>query len=249
MPTITDSITTPQGTCPVTLATPDGAGPWPGIVMYPDAGGARATFTEMAARLAGYGYAVLVPDVYYRSPGWQPFDMRTAFADAGERRRLFAMIAGVTPDVMAADAQVYFDYLATRAEVSGRVFGTTGYCMGGRTSLVVAGRVPERVAAAMSFHGGGLAGDDPASPHLLAARMTAAIYVGGAENDPSFTAAQARKLEAALTAAGVEHTVESYAAGHGFAVPDNGSYDEPAAERHWLAMRDFFARYLPVKNT
>ena len=84
---------------------------------------------------------------------------------------------------MAADAAAFFDYLAARPEVSGETFGTTGYCMGGRTSLVVAGRVPERVAAAMTFHGGGLAADDPGSPHLLADKMRAAVYVGAAEND------------------------------------------------------------------
>ena len=63
---ITDTVTTADGTCPVTLHTPDGTGPWPGVVMYPDAGGVRPTFQEMAARLAGFGYAVLLPDVYYR---------------------------------------------------------------------------------------------------------------------------------------------------------------------------------------
>jgi hypothetical protein len=52
MPTITDTITTPDGSCPVTLAMPDGAGPWPGIVMYPDAGGVRPALQGMAARLA-----------------------------------------------------------------------------------------------------------------------------------------------------------------------------------------------------
>lgn len=244
MPTITDSITTSHGSCPVTLATPDGAGPWPGVVMYPDAGGARQTFTDMAVRLAGYGYAVLVPDVYHRTPGWAPFDMRTVFGDAGERRRLFAMMSKITPDVMAGDAKVFFDYLAARSEVTGQAFGITGYCMGGRTSLVVAGRLPERVAAAMSFHGGGLVSDDPGSPHLLADRIRAAIYIGAAENDPSFTAAQAQTLAAALAGAGVEHIIETYAAGHGFAVPDNGPYDEAAAQRHWVAMRDFFRRHL-----
>ncbi len=94
------------------------------------------------------------------------------------------MISKVTPDIMATDAAAFFDYLAARPEVSGESFGTTGYCMGGRTSLVVAGRVPERVAAAMSFHGGGLATDDPGSPHLLADRMQAAVYVGAAAERP-----------------------------------------------------------------
>ena len=244
MPTTSNSITTADGTCPVTLHTPDGDGPWPGIVLYPDAGGARQTFREMGDKLAGLGYAVLVPDVYYRDGDWAPFEMATVFNDEGERKRLFSMISKVTPDIMAADASAFFDYLASRPEVSGEAFGTTGYCMGGRTSLVVAGRVPERVAAAMSFHGGGLAADDPGSPHLLADQMKAAVYVGGAENDASFTEEAAETLDKALTAANVEHTIEFYEAGHGFAVPDNAPYDSAAAQRHWEAMKSFFGAHL-----
>lgn len=245
MPTIHDTITTPDGTCPVTLCTPDGDGPWPGIVMYPDAGGARPALQAMAERLASLGYAVLLPDVYYRNGAWAPFDMTAVFGDAAERDRLFAMMKAITPEVMAADAQAFFDYLAARSEVTGGRFGTTGYCMGGRTSLVVAGRVPDRVAAAMSFHGGGLAADgDPGSPHLLADRIQAAVYVGAAQNDPSFTPEQSAALEDALTAAGVNHIIEWYPAAHGFAVTDNAPYDRAAAERHWRAMETFFGSHL-----
>ncbi|WP_319455276.1 MULTISPECIES: dienelactone hydrolase family protein [unclassified Mycobacterium] len=240
MPTITDAIITADGTCPVTLSTPEGDGPWPGVVMYPDAGGIRQTFREQAEQLASYGYAVLVPDVYYRDGDWTPFDMQTVFADEDERKRLFGMISKVTPDLMAADAAAFFDYLEARPEVTGVTFGTTGYCMGGRTSLVVAGRVPERVATAMSFHGGGLASDDPGSPHLLADQMQATVYVGAAENDQSFTAEQGETLDKALTAADVEHAIEFYSAAHGFAVPDNPTYDPSAAKRHWEAMERVF---------
>jgi carboxymethylenebutenolidase len=212
--------------------------------MYPDAGGARQTFRDMGDQLAAYGYAVLVPDVYYRDGDWAPFEMASVFTDENERKRLFSMISKVTPDMMAADAGAFFDYLVSRPEVSGEVFGTTGYCMGGRTSLVVAGRVPDRVAAAMSFHGGGLAADDPGSPHLLADQMQAAVYVGGAENDASFTTDAAETLAKALTAANVEYLIEWYAAGHGFAVPDNAPYDQAAAQRHWDAMESFFGVHL-----
>lgn len=245
MPNITDTITTADGDCTVRLFTPEGEGPWPGVVMYPDAGGVRDTFYEMAAKLAGFGYAVLLPDVYYRQGDWAPFDMRTAFTDPEERKRLMSMIATVTPLKMDIDAAAFFDYLAGRPEIKGDKFGVCGYCMGGRTSLTVAGRAPNRVAAAASFHGGGLATDSPDSPHLLADEMKAAVYVAGAENDGSFTPEQAEQLDKALTAAGVEHTIETYPAAHGFAVPDNPPYDEAAAERHWTAMRDFFAAKLP----
>ncbi|MGC2343379.1 MAG: dienelactone hydrolase family protein, partial [Mycobacterium sp.] len=123
-------------------------------------------------------------------------------------------------------------------------FGTTGYCMGGRASFIVAGRLPGRVAAAASFHGGGLVTDGADSPHLRADQIQAAVYVGGAENDGSFTADHAEQLEKALTAAGVKHTIETYAAAHGYAVPDNRSYDADAAERHWTATREFFGAKL-----
>jgi carboxymethylenebutenolidase len=198
----------------------------------------------MAARLADLGYAVLLPDVYYRQGDWAPFDMKTAFSDDSERKRLMSFVGSISPDDWASDANAYFDYLAARPEVSGSTFGITGYCMGGRASLIVAGRVPERVAAATSFHGGGLVTDGSDSPHLKADQIQAEVYVGGAENDGSFTDDHAEQLEKALTAAGVRHTIETYPAAHGYAVPDNRSYDADAAERHWTAMRDVFGANL-----
>jgi carboxymethylenebutenolidase len=246
MPNITDTITTPDGECTVRLFTPDGEGPWPGIVMYPDAGGVRDTFGEMAAKLAGFGYAVLLPDVYYRLGNWAPIDMKTVFSDPEERKRLMSMIDSVTPDNMTLDAGAFFEYLGGRPEVSGDRFGATGYCMGGRTSLVVAGRQPDRVAAAASFHGGGLVSGSANSPHLLANQIQAAVYVAGAENDAAFTAEHAEQLGKALTAAGVKHKIETYPAAHGFAVPDHNTppYDSAAADRHWTATREFFASNL-----
>ncbi len=244
MPTISDTVTTTDGSCSVTLHVPDGDGPWPGIVMYPDAGGIRPTFDAMGDELAAYGYAVLVPDVYYREGSWKPFDMATVFGDEAERKRLFGMIASVTPERAATDAAALFDYLAARPEVSGESFGTTGYCMGGRISLVVAGRVPDRVAAAMSFHGGGLAAEDAGSPHRRAGDIRAAVYVGAAQDDQSFTAENGETLDQALTEAGVEHTIDWYPALHGFSVPDNPTYDEASAQRHWETMRSFFGSHL-----
>jgi carboxymethylenebutenolidase len=211
------------------------------VVIYVDAGGVRDTFSEMADRMARYGYAVLLPDVYYRHGDWEPFDMQTVFTDPDQRTRLMTMVGGWTPDMIASDANAFFDYLDQRPEVKGSRFGVFGYCMGGRASVITAGRVPDRVGAAGSFHGGGLVTDDPNSPHLLANQMNATVYVAGAENDASFTAENAETLDKALTAAGVEHMVEFYPAGHGFAVPDNPPYDKAAADRHWAALEKLFA--------
>lgn len=242
MPKTTDTAATPDGTCAVRLFTPDGPGRWPGVVMFPDAGGVRDTFDRMAAKLAGFGYVVLLPDVYYREGDWAPFDMKTAFGDPQERARIMFMIGTLTPDRVTRDADALLNYLASRPEVIGDRFGVCGYCMGGRMSVVVAGRLPDRVAAAAAFHPGGLVANSPDSPHLLADRISATVYIGGAENDPSFTADHAEKLDKA--SAGVPHRIECYPAAHGFAVPDNPSYDAAADERHWAAMTETFGAAL-----
>lgn len=237
------SIPTADGTCPGTLHIPANT-PAPAVIMYPDAGGARETFQQMGERLAGLGYVVLVPDVYYRSPGWAPFDMNSVFGDDGERKRLFSLMKGLTAQMSIADAGAFLDFLASRPEVRAGGVGTTGYCMGGRISLTVAGH-HDRITAAASFHGGGLAPEsDPDSPHLLAGNVKATVYVGGAEKDASFDDDQKARLQAAYDGAGVTSTIETYPALHGYAVPDNPTFDEGAAERHWQAMEQLYGSVL-----
>ncbi len=237
MPTIEVEVPTPDGVAAASFHTPEGSGPWPAVIMYPDAFGARTVFRDMGDRLAGEGYAVLVPDVYYRAGGYKPFSVDTAFTDPDERARLGALAGALTGDRVGEDARAFATFLDTRPEVAAGPLGTTGYCMGGRISLIVAGRLGERIGAAASFHGGRLAlEDDPDSPALLAAAVHAVVYVGAASNDPSFDDDQEVRLHDVYEAAGVEHTIERYGAAHGFAVVDNPTYDEAAAERHWAAM-------------
>ncbi len=245
MPRLDVEIPAPDGTAQGTLHIPDGDGPWPGVVIFPDAYGLRETMSRMGDKLAGLGYVTLVPDVYYRNPGWAPFDPDTAFSDQDERGRLFGLMGGLTNDLITADATTYADFLLARPEVSGSAIGTTGYCMGGRMSMVAAGTLGSKIAAAASFHGGRIAVDgDPSSPHLAADNISAVVYVAGAIEDGSFTGEQAELLRGSLEKAGVTHTVEFYDAHHGFAVPDNGTYDEAAAARHYEALASLYGSNL-----
>jgi carboxymethylenebutenolidase len=238
-------IPTPDGSSAGTLHIPDGDGPRPGVLIFPDAGGARETFRDMGDRLANTGYVALIPDIYYRAGEWEPFDIATVFTDPQQRTRLFGLIRTLTNDRIIADAAAYTDFLLARPEVSGSAIGTTGYCLGGRMSLVTAGGLGRKIAAAASFHGGRLAvDDDPSSPHLAADSITATVYVAGAQDDDSFTKAQAELLEGALTDAGVDHTVELYPAHHGFAVADNPTYDAEASARHWRALDALYRTHL-----
>jgi len=240
-------VPTPDGRSSGTLHLPDGDGPWPGVLVFPDAGGARETFRQFGDRLAGMGYAALVPDIYYRAGDWAPFDMATMFGDEQERARFVTLTSPLTNDGIVADARAYAAFLLARPEVAGQAIGTTGYCLGGRMSLVAASGLGPMIAAAASFHGGRLAvAGDPSSPHLGAGQVTATVYVAGAQEDQSFTAEQAELLDGALATAGVSHTVEFYPARHGFAVPDNPTYDEQASERHWQALHDLYRSSLPA---
>ncbi len=237
-------IPTPDGACDASLHTPTGKGPWPAVIMYPDAGGVRATFHAMAQRLADLGYAVLLPNLYYRVGEFEPFDVRTVFTDPAERARLMGLASSVTEEGVARDTEAMLDFLAVQPEVTGTKVGTTGYCMGGSFALTAAGRFPDRVAAAASFHGGQIASTSADSPHLLAGTMTAKVYIAGAENDASFDAEQFARMSAALTDADVDHVLVTYPAAHGFAVPDNPTYDDNAAARHWQALEDLYASTL-----
>jgi carboxymethylenebutenolidase len=236
----------PDGHSDATLHVPGGEGPWPAVVVFPDAGGARETIRAMADRLAAMGYVALVPDTYYRAGEWAPFDVATIFTDPDERARLGGLTSVLTNDRVVADAGACADFLLARPEVTGSAIGTTGYCIGGRMSLVAAGGLGDRIGAAASFHGGRLAvEDDPASPHLAANGITATVYVAGAVDDRSFTPEQAELLRTALTDAGVAHTLETYPAHHGFAVADNPTYDARAADRHWAALESLYGSALP----
>lgn len=238
-------IDTPDGTATASLHVPDAPGPHPAVVMYPDAGGLRDVMRQMGDRLAGMGYVTLVPDVYYRQPGWAPFDMRSAFGDPAERERIMGMVRGLSATMVRLDAAAFADYLLGLPETSGDAVGTTGYCMGGRHSLIVAAHLGKKVAAAASFHGGNLAApDDPDSPHHQASAITATVYVAGATNDRSFPDEQRERLAAALTAAGVRHTVETYPAPHGFTIRDTPAHDEAAEGRHWDALASLYGSAL-----
>lgn len=241
------SIRTKDGSCPAHVLTPEGAGPWPPVIMYMDALGIRPAILDLAARLAGNGYVVLVPDLFYRFGPYGALDPKAVFA--GDFRAVIGPMTGTTDNAKAAeDTKAFIDYLDRRGDVRPPKIGTIGFCMGGGMALTAAGKFPDRVAAAASFHGGNLATDAPTSPHLLAPEMKAEIYVAGADNDQSYPPEMAERLDEALTDAGVTYRSEIYAgAAHGWMKPDFPVYDREAAERGWKALLELFDRTLKAR--
>ena len=135
-----------------------------------------------------------------------------------------------------ADTSAFLEYMSTEPDVKPGGIATTGYCMGGRMSLIAAATYPDKIVAAASYHPGGLVTDKPDSPHLLAPKIKARVYVGRASDDQGFTDEQHKALDEALTKGGVEHVIEKYPAKHGWVLTDTPVYDAECAERHWTTL-------------
>jgi carboxymethylenebutenolidase len=211
------------------------------VLVFMDGLGIRPAVLEIGERLAAHGYFTLVPDLFYRSGPYAPMDPHVVFGDPEQRKILMEkFVAPATPANVMADTRAFLDYLAAQADVKTGGIGTTGYCMGGLMSLTAAGTFPDRIAAAASYHGGRLATDAADSPHRLAPAITARVYVAGATDDPSFPDDMKARLDDALTAAGVDHTIDTYPARHGWVFRDTPVYDAAASERHWQTMLALF---------
>jgi carboxymethylenebutenolidase len=249
MPTEPFSLLTAHGVMDTHLTTPEHGGPWPAIILYMDAMGVRPALIGMAERLASHGYAVILPNLYYRHGALPAVDTQAYGLGGAERERVFALMHSLTHAGVMSDTRAMFEFIDRQPSISRGPIGALGYCMGGGFGLTAAGTFPDRVGAVASLHGAGLATDAPDSPHLLADKCRAALYIGVAGIDPLFPDEQRERLEAALTQGGCRFTIEVYpGAKHGFSVTGHPVYDEQASERHWRAVLDLFAREIQRRS-
>ncbi len=237
----------------VDVRTPDGvadcyfvhpvSGSHPAVLIWPDAFGLRPAMKQMATRLAGSGYSVLVVNQYYRSQK-APIVDSTNFAEVRETVR--PLMASLNADTHVTDAKAFVSFLDSQPSVNGsRKVGTMGYCMGGPITMRTAAAVPDRIGAGASFHGGGLVTDRPDSPHLLVPKMQAHYLFAIAENDDERQPEAKDILREAFAKAGLPAEIEVYeGAMHGWCPPDTQVYNEAQAERAWSRLLALFERAL-----
>ena len=236
------SIKTPDGICDAAFIHPS-IGTHAGVLIWPDAFGLRPTMREIGRRLAAEGYAVLVPNPFYRVAKAPVFETAANFdfQDRAAFDKLRPLMGSVNaPGAAEKDAAAFVAFLDAQPQVDkSKKIGTQGYCMGGPLVVRTAAAVPERIGAGASFHGGGLVSDKPESPHLLAPKIKARMYFGVASNDDQKQPDAKDKLKDAFAAAKNPATVEVYPAKHGWCVSDmpieSGApiYSKPDAEQAW----------------
>ena len=226
----------------------DGSGAYPAVILYMDAPGIREELRNFCRRIAGEGYYVLLPNMYYR-PGTTAFEYSELMAPASAAatmKKMFAAMSSLTNELVMRDTRAMLDFLGTQSAVKPGAKGCIGYCMSGQYVVSAAGTFPEDFAASASLYGVSIVTDKPDSPHLLADKIRGELYIGFAETDEYVPDSVIPDLVAALDANGVTHRTEVWPnTHHGFCFPERGpAYAEDAAEKVWTLVFDMYARRL-----
>lgn len=178
------------------LGIPDGAGPFPVVVVVHEVFGIDESMRAQVAKLASLGYLAIMPNLFSRG---------------GARKCLTATFKALT----AQKGQAFEDVAAAREfasklpQASDKV-GVIGFCMGGAFALILAGRGYD--VSAVNY------GQLPKNlDEILSVACPIVGSFGGA--DKSLKGA-AQKLEKALEDHGIAHDVKEYpGVGHAFLNP------------------------------
>lgn len=239
-------LTMPDGTADAVLFSAEPSRPLPGVLHLPDIGSIREAHRQMARRLAAEGYAVLLPNPFYRSRRPPVFDFPRKMGEPRTMERFAELVGPMTPDAQQRDIAAYVDHLVAQPEVRLGAVGAVGYCFSGALALRAAAARSSLMVAAASFHGGGLyKANDPGSPHLVLPQVAARLYFGHADQDASMNAEAIAHFDQALEDWGGQYESETYTgASHGWTVPDNPAYNQPEAQRAFRKLTELFAATL-----
>ncbi len=219
--TITD-IATPDGAMEAFVCRPERGAPTPAVLMLMDAPGIRDELYDMARRLATVGYAVLLPNLYYRAGRDTKYNSEQVLEKgSAEQQRMRAVRTKMTIPPVMNDVAAMLAYIDADPAISSGPVGTHGYCMSGPYSLAAAARFPDRIAAAASFYGTWLVNEEAEeSPHLTLGKAAGELYISCAEHDELAPLDMVKTLKGLFDASGNSGELEIHlGVHHGFAFP------------------------------
>jgi carboxymethylenebutenolidase len=230
-----ESVEVPGGSFDLDVWLPE-AGTGPGLLLIQEIYGVSEYIRAVAEDLAGLGYVVGAPDLFWRLER----RYQAAHDEAGLNRSL-QMGQRFDAEQGVADSVAALAHLAAQPEVGGGL-GVIGFCLGGTIAYFVAAQ--SDVAAVVSFYGSGV----PDSLDALD-RITAPVLFHFGGSDPYIPRDQVSRVEQA--AAG-KHNVEVHVeedAGHAFhnRMAPMFHMAEPAA-RAWRRTEEFLQRHLPTRR-
>ena len=212
-------------TTPGFLATPEGSGRFPGLVVIQEWWGLVPHIKEVAERFASEGFIALAPDLYHGQAASEPDEARKLAMELDRGRAVAEIVAALT-------------YLQSLEQVTPQKIGLVGFCMGGSLTVAAAAACQD-VGAAVVFYG--------IPPDLDIVRTIRAPLLGlyGAD-DHGIPVERVGALEAELRKQGVEHEIHIYPdAGHAFFNDARPHIYQPrAAQDAWQRTLRWFRQHL-----
>jgi carboxymethylenebutenolidase len=235
-------IETRDGKVDTFITHPDGAGPYPGVILYMDAPGIREELYDFARRVGTVGYYCMVPDLYYRG-GRIRYDRANLTPEL--REDMTARWHAISNAMVMDDTRGMLSFLDSAEPVLPGPKGSIGYCMSGQYVLSAAGTFPDIFQATATLHGVRHITEQEDSPHLLAPKFRGEMYCGFAEVDAHVPLEQVEQLRQAFAPCGFEHVIEVHpGTEHGYSFPEREVYQMEAAERNWERIFAMFRRRL-----
>jgi carboxymethylenebutenolidase len=204
-----------------------------GIVVLPDVRGLYRFYEELALRFAERGDAAIAMDYFGRTAGVGKRDDEFPYMEH---------VAQTDPASIQSDIAAAVAWLRSPAGGSRERIFTVGFCFGGRHSWLAAAGGHD-LAGAVGFYGGPGERNGRPGPIQLASQIEAPILALQAGDDANISAADNAALDEALTAAGVEHEVVTYAgAPHSF-FDRRQSEHQAASDDAWARVVAFIAAH------
>jgi dienelactone hydrolase len=207
----------------------------PAVLVHFEIFGVNGHIEDVCRRIAAEGYVALAPDYYWR------LQKRTVpYSDV---KGAFGLALTLKDEQVFSDVESCLRYLAVQSFVSADA--TLGFCRGGRLSFLTATRFPKEISAAVSFYGGGLAGENRREGQTIdpmeesaKIRCPLLLFYGGL--DQHITAGHVDKFTGHLRQLGKGFQSYVYpGASHGFFCGDRDSYNAEASADAWKKTLEF----------
>ena len=226
------------------VATPEGTGPFPGVLVIHHMPGWDEWSTEVTRRFAHHGYQAICPNQHHR-------------AGAGTLEEVVAKVreGGGNPDAqVVADLQAGVDYLLASPQSNGKV-GIIGFCSGGRIAYMGAAKL-NGINAAVDCWGGNvtvppasISDSQPVAVFDMTADIKVPILGLFGNDDQNPDPAQVNAIEAELEKHNKDHDFHRYdGAGHGFFGWERGGYRQEQAVDGWSKVFAFYETHIGAGN-
>ena len=230
---------------PAYVARPEGAGPFPVVIVVSEIFGVHEYIRDICRRLATSGYVAIAPAFFVREADPAPLT---------DMQAIMQIVAKAGYEQVMGDIQATLDWAKAQAFADSSKVGITGYCWGGKVVWQACARF-EALKAGVAWYGRlmpaatateaqKLAGQ-PWPIDLASALKSPVIGLYGSE-DGGIPNDTVEAMNAALKAAGKRdsHITLYDGAPHGFHADYRASYREADAKHGWARLLEHFSTNL-----